>query len=288
MRAYLLSLLCLLAFPAKAQNADPLVIDHQELAAALASEHLLIIDTRPPTQFDQGHIPGAVNIPTAATYSQTPPRFLMATPAVLEPLFREAGLHNDQDVVVYDAGDYHEAPRMFWVLEALGKDRVRLLDGGWLTWKASKHPISQSAVQPPPGDFIARLRSERVASLLQTRLGIGDPDVQLIDSRAPEEHQGLKTKAKHAGHIPNSLNLPKDINFQAHKGQAKLLSLAELRPRYSGLGGKKHNITYCNGGRVGAFTYFNLRRLNLPVSLYDGAWLEWGNRDDLPIMLPPQ
>jgi thiosulfate/3-mercaptopyruvate sulfurtransferase len=42
-------------------------------------------------------------------------------------------------------------------------------------------------------------------------------------------------------------------------------------------------ITYCNRGKQSALTYFVLRKLGYKVSVYDGAWLEWGNDDQLPI-----
>lgn len=278
-----LSTLVSLAFSA---NSDPLIISSEALSQRLGRPDVLILDARPETEYAQGHILGAVNVPTQSTYSKTPPTYLMATPAKLETLFRQAGLNNDQQVVVYGNDVYRNAPRLLWVLQALGKSQVRLLDGGWPLWKAEKRPFGTEPVTRPAGDFTARIHPEHTAGLLQTRLAIQNPGVQLIDSRRKDEFDGHKTRARHAGHIPTAINAPPSLNLRKQDGIQRIVSLSQLRKRFTVMGHKPRYITYCNAGHEGAMTYLNLRRLGIPVALYDGSWLEWGNRDDLPIAEP--
>ncbi len=52
--------------PASSQNGETklLVVDHQQFDALGASnESILILDVRTPREYQQGHVPGAINIP---------------------------------------------------------------------------------------------------------------------------------------------------------------------------------------------------------------------------------
>ena len=106
------------------------VIAPEDLALRLEGEDApVILDVRSPEEYDQGHIPGAINIP----YDQVEARL-----DALES-FRE------QEIVVYcrtgrRAGIAEQA------LGEAGFEQVRDLEGHMVAWQAGDFPVAVPAV----------------------------------------------------------------------------------------------------------------------------------------------
>ncbi len=99
-------------------------VNHQELTALLKSGEALIIDVRPPGEYEAGHIPGAVNVPI-----ETLPRRLAEFP-------------QRKEVVAYCRGPY-----CMLAVEAVKRlrkrgYRARRLEDGFPEWKAEGRPVA--------------------------------------------------------------------------------------------------------------------------------------------------
>jgi thiosulfate/3-mercaptopyruvate sulfurtransferase len=104
-----------------------------------------------------------------------------------------------------------------------------------------------------------------------------------VDARSPAEHAGSDRRAKRGGHIPGSVNIEWKRNLRL---DWSFKPLEELRAMYAarGVSPDKTVVTYCQTHHRAAHSYFVLRLLGYPrVVGYDRSWVEWGNRDDLPI-----
>ena len=99
-------------------------VNHQELTALLKSGETLVIDVRPPEEYEAGHIPGAVNIP------------LKILPQ------RLADFPHRKEVVAYCRGPY-----CMLAVEAVKRlrrrgFRARRLEDGFPEWKAEGRPVA--------------------------------------------------------------------------------------------------------------------------------------------------
>lgn len=105
-------------------NEDDLrPIGHDELKALLDSGEGIVIDVRPPSEYEAGHIPGAVNMPLDAL-----PR-------------RLAELSRTKEVVAYCRGPY--CMLAFDAVKQLRKHglKARRLVNGFPEWKAERRPV---------------------------------------------------------------------------------------------------------------------------------------------------
>jgi len=247
-----------------------------------------IIDFRESREdYDAGHIPGAVFVDrerlTAAVGGA--PMMLAHAESVVEAL-REAGVSNASTVVVYDDSGGLWASRLFWILEYLGHEDVRLLDGGWAAWNEEVREISTVEPSQAEGDFSSCIRPDRLATRDWILEHLDDPCMALIDVRTPGEYIGADARAERGGHIPGAVNVDW-VAALTDDGSQRVLPadmLADLYER-SGVTPEKEAVTYCQGGVRAAHTYFILRLMGHPwVRMYDASWVEWGNDPEVPVV----
>ena len=121
-----------------------------------AGEKLTLIDVRPNTVFQAGHIPGAINVPAAlAPHKQLPPL---------------------GDVVVYDAGlGVETAAQTAVALNQKQGINARVLEGGFASWEslARSATTKGAGLKPEETPFITYADLSKVQS----------DDVVLVDLR---------------------------------------------------------------------------------------------------------
>ena len=107
----------------------------------------------------------------------------------------------------------------------------------------------------------------------------------LLDVRRDSEYTGVEVRAKHGGHVPGAVNV---LWKDALRDDWLLKDPEELEQMYidAGFGPETATVTYCQSGVRAAFTHLVLTALGHDdVRTYDGSWEEWGNRDDVPIVV---
>ncbi|MET1232880.1 MAG: sulfurtransferase [Candidatus Limnocylindrales bacterium] len=110
-----------------------------DVLALLGSAGVELVDTRAPAEFlgqggnakRLGHIPGAINVPSALLTEPGSGVFL--APDRLSALFSDAGLRRDRRVILYDGSGIGAAKAAF-ALTLLGFENVSLYEGGWSAW----------------------------------------------------------------------------------------------------------------------------------------------------------
>lgn len=264
------------------------IIELANLKARLARHEadLLLIDVRNSADYQHNHLPGAINLPAELTFNQKGDHTRIASLQQIRKLLSQLGVRNQDYLVLYDNGMLKNAAHVFWVLQTYGQKKISVLDSGINGWIADHNPLTQQVTTRPASNYIPSISTHRLATELATRLAMNNPYVAIIDARTHKEYLGLSSRAKRKGHIPHAINIPWSENLTHLTTVPHLKSWRALQSLYGMLHPNEQVIAYCNRGKESAVTYLVLRNLGYQVSVYDGAWLEWGNDEHLPIVDP--
>ncbi len=243
--------------------------------------------------YEQGHIPGAVNIDWVGDLNDRVRRDYIDR-AAFERLCRAKGIGNDTTVVFYGDKNNWWACYAFWVFQLFGHTRAKVLNGGRQKWIAEGRPLSKSAPQVAQAEYHAPERADyKIRAFRDQVLQHVQAHGDLVDVRSPQEYTGEllhmenypQEGALRGGHIPGARNIPWS---KAANPDGSFKSPEELRRLYeeeNHLAPADNVITYCRIGERSAHTWFVLTQLlgYQNVRNYDGSWTEWGNLVGAPI-----
>jgi len=271
-------------------NSD-LLATSQWLKQHATDEDMLIVDVRADEHFDGRLIPGAIRLPWSTfRYNDTAANegSLFVGAARAQELLGNHGLGRTHTIVLYDSvarDGGATASYLFWVLDILGHENKRILEGGIDAWEAAGYDLDSKPRQLSPILYQAPMQEIRGQDLIDGNdvyRQLGDPYYQIIDVRSPAEYKGekgtrdLRGNGLKLGHIPTSVNVDYTENWRdAETKQIKIYST--LQSLYRGLDPQKGVIVYCNSGRRSSFSYYVLRLMGIDnVYTYEPSWKQWG------------
>lgn len=240
---------------------------------------LVIIDSRPPIKYLQGHIPRAVNLPTSRVFDKGTLELLPVER--LARIVGDAGIDDDRTILVCDDHDGQNEAMLAWTLEFLGLPRVKLLSSFMSHWTKESRPISYRPAKPEP----KAMHVKQTSDVRATREDIsGGRTVKLVDLRSQDEFDGKSSDGPKSRHLPGALSLP----WTSLIGEEN--QLFRPRPRLEalvselGLGRDDQIVTYCSFGPRAAIGYMALRELGFKqVKLYDRSFQHWTSRMGLSL-----
>jgi thiosulfate/3-mercaptopyruvate sulfurtransferase len=272
--------------------ASDVLVSTQWVADHLNDPKVKLVEVDVDTAaYDEGHIAGAVGFNWTSQLQDQTRRDIISKQG-LEELLSNAGIGNDDTIVLYGDNNNWFAAYAFWLLEMYGHKDIKLMDGGRKKWLDEGRPTTKDVPSPQKTSYKAKdpnkdLRARRDDVLK----ALGQPKVALVDVRSPAEYNGeimappgLPETAQRMGHIPGAQNVPW---AQAVREDGTFKSPEELEQLYGtkGVTKDKDVIAYCRIGERSSHTWFALKHLlgYKNVKNYDGSWTEYGSLIDVPI-----
>ena len=276
---------------------ERILLSPDELTADMMSEPMVIIDTRDPDVYAQGHLPGAVNMRDIFTYLAT------STPEGRKELeqrfadeFGAAGLSGKETAVLYEESmnsGFGQSCRGYFLLTYLGYPKVKVLHGGYAAWVAAGMPVSTEAASPTPAAFPLKASAESVMiDKQQMFAALDDPSIVILDVRDVDEWVGTSSSPYGKDYCPRKGRIPGARWLEWYRmmkptPQGQMFKepeeiLAECAT--VGIAPGSTVYLYCFKGARASNTYLALQQAGVTdVKMYFGSWNEWSRDFSLPI-----
>ena len=280
-------------------NNKKILITAKDLFNDYNNSKYIVIDTRfslfdssmGQNEYKAGHLPGAIYVnldeDLAGNINQYSGRHPLPSTDKLTQRFRDWGISNNSQVIVYDANNSAIAARLWWLLKWLGHEDVFILDGGIESWKKENYKLETSPSSNDPGDFQAFRATKKIwnSQLIESWLRDDIPFV-LLDAREKSRFDGLNEPIdKIAGHIPMAINVPFADFLKPDGCWKKRDDIIKIWDEYNiDIGDSGEWGASCGSGVTACHLIISAILAGLPEPiLYPGSWSEWITNSSRPI-----
>ncbi|HVO91491.1 MAG TPA: sulfurtransferase [Terriglobales bacterium] len=256
------------------------------LAQHLNDPNVHIVDARPPQQYANGHIPGAVNLPGTNGIPRSADGE-MASAEEFSSVAGKLGIGNGGTIIVYDIPNQHMG-LVAWAFLYYGHGDVRLLDGGFEKWTREGRAVSVQPTSYPEANFTAKRVEAIYCSFSHAKASHGRPETVFWDTRSLAEFHGAAEghgkPPPRPGHIAGAAHLDWvdliDPETKTFKPAAELRALLESK----GIRPDRQVNTYCGGGRRGSIGTLVLKPLGYEnARSYAAGFSQWSRQPDTPV-----
>jgi thiosulfate/3-mercaptopyruvate sulfurtransferase len=274
------------------------IITATELLALYDTTNIVLVDATNAkdarTNYQEKHLKSALFVDLNAQLSSPNDniaiggRHPLPSPEQFTATLLSLGITKTSHVVIYDNNNgANAAARFWWLLKAIGHEKVQVLNGGMKEAEQIGFPISNTqkqvqSVMPYKFDtwLLPIATFEEVVAASQNFL-----ENLIIDVRAADRYNGTNEPLDAvAGHIPNAINLPFSTNLDQ---EGLFLQPSELKTKYEQIfkGRNLENIiVHCGSGVTACHTLLSIAHAGLAIpKLYVGSWSEW-SRSNQPVV----
>jgi len=272
------------------------LISPEQLIALQEAGPVVIIDTRDAETYAAGHIEGAVNIREVFTFLATStPEGLQQLKETFAAALGAAGLSGKETAVFYEDAmnsGYGQSCRGYYLLTWLGYPSVKVLNGGFSTWKAAGMPVSVTPTKVVPATFPTNLKMADVMLTKEDVAAALNTDTVLLDVRDVDEWIGDSSSPYGKDFAPRKGRLPgakwvEWYRFMKPSAQGPIFKTPDEVKAECATAGVSPSDTvylYCFKGARASNTFLALKQAGFDdVRMYFGSWNEWSRIETLPI-----
>jgi len=235
---------------------------------------MVVIDANTADNYAKSHVMGAVNVPHKELYKEGEIEGLIQSPQDLAAYIGKKGISNTSNIVIYDDGSNKYSSRVYWVLDYLGAENLRILHKDMDKWKAARVPLTRNKTAAKATTFTPAVNGAIMATTADVKGCSGNCIV--VDSRHVSEYDGTSEKPVSVGHIKGAINVEYK-EFLDDKGAFKSADQLKAVAEKSGLTSGKTIILYCQTSVRAGVIFVALNEIlgYSNVKVYDGAYNEW-------------
>lgn len=272
----------------KMETISP-IISAEELVSA---SNIILVDARAGANafenYENEHLKGARFVDLnrdLASISENPAnggRHPLPSAEDFSKTLSSLGISTSSHVVVYDdKNGSNFAARFWWMMRAVGHEKIQVLNGGYQVAIQVGFPTNSGIESFDKTTYPFQEWKLPLADMEEVEKARKDDQNLVIDVRDKNRFDGLTEPLDLiAGHIPGAINVPLSENLDEN-GLFK--SAKELNKKYKAVIEDKKSenvIVHCGSGVTACHTLLAMDYAGLPIpKLYVGSWSEWSRND---------
>lgn len=264
------------------------IINPQEVLS-IASDNLILIDASnhkgARANFERQHLKGAqfvdVNTQLATIHKDVAKggRHPLPSLAKFSKTITQLGITKESHVIIYDDKQgANAAARFWWMLKAVGHDKVQVLNGGFQAALQIDFPTDNVIVTPKKvASYNVSNWQLPLATINEVEISSKSNSKIIIDIRETQRYQGIIEPIDLvAGHIPGAINIPFTTNLDTN-GQFLPPDVLKLHFRTILKDTPPTDvIVHCGSGVTACHTLLAMAYAGIQLpKLYVGSWSEW-------------
>ncbi|WP_417941548.1 sulfurtransferase [Flavobacterium sp. RS13.1] len=278
------------------QNWSP-IISPEKLIQLKKSSEIILVDARAGVNMEDNykkeHLKNARYVDlnrdlTTADYNPANGgRHPLPSIEKFSKILSKLGITPESHVIIYDdKSGSNAASRFWWMLKAVGHEKVQVLNGGYqaaihkgfpLSYQAEKFDITE---RYPVSEWQLSL-----ANINDVDKARNNPENIVIDVRDKNRFDGITEPIDLiAGHITGAINVPFSENLDENGFYLSAEKLAEKYTKILGSVKPENVIVHCGSGVTACHTLLAMDYAGIPIPhLYVGSWSEW-SRSNKPMV----
>lgn len=266
------------------------IIKPEDLTWLNQDDEIVLIDASAGSKarYDEQHLAGAIfadvnedlaNIGDSARGGRHP----LPTAQQFANVLQKLGITKDSHVIVYDdKNGGNAAARLWWMLKAIGHQKVQVIDGGFQAAVKAGFPTTNKKETPKSvGQYPVTPWNLPLSTIDEVEKVAKTDEFMVIDVRDANRYAGLTEPIDTiAGHIPGAVNIPFTENLDQN---GRFLAPGALKEKYAeALANVKPQnvIVHCGSGITACHTLLAMDYAGLPIpKLYVGSWSEWSRNN---------
>lgn len=269
------------------------IINPEELLQLSNSPEIILIDARAginaAENYRNEHLKGAryidlnKDLATVETDPANGGRHPLSSLEKFSTVLSKTGISPQSHIIIYDdKNGSNAAARFWWMLRAIGHEKVQVLNGGLPAAIESGYPInSATETFEATAKYPVSKWKLPTADIEEVEKARNNDKNTVIDVRDKNRFDGLTEPLDLiAGHIPGAINVPFSENLDT---DGFFQSLQFLQEKYSRIIGDKkpeNIIVHCGSGVTACHTLLAMDYAGIAIpKLYVGSWSEWSRND---------
>lgn len=274
------------------QRLSP-IIEANELLTLVEKENIILIDVsngkNAKQNYTEKHLDKALFVDLNSQLADIKENFTNGGRHPLPKIedftqtLQNLGINQNSHVIIYDdKNGANAAARFWWMLKAVGHEKVQVLNGGIQQAEKNGFPISNTIETPQISESYSLQNWKLpIAAITEVEEHSEDENYIVIDVRENNRYRGeLEPIDLVAGHIPGSINIPFSTNLNE---EGLFLPPNELRAKYQEIFADKNQeniIVHCGSGVTACHSLLAIDYAGLQIpKLYVGSWSEWSRNN---------